>query len=266
MKTKIALLLISSVLLLSSCEIFDPIFNPSKSDCLLQKTSWSIPNDPAHEETLFTYDASENLTEVVKKSYDLEPDPYVERWTMTYSNNKLEKITHYTKFYADPEEKADEYVFHYNGDQPDSVAIFTAPSFNQAGYALLQYAGGKLSKVEDYNPDPAGSGYRLYYTRDLDWTGDNVTKITTTNLTGSVSSSDFEYDDKKTPLSHLGLAMTNFGSLAMLSSNNNVKKTYTGSDGTPHVFDRTYTYSAGGYPESLTLTDGVQTTYEYTCK
>ncbi len=69
------LLMLSFTLLLDSCEIIDPFINPPKDECILQKTSWSIPDDPAHGQIEYNYDSSGKLIEIVITDYDLEPNP-----------------------------------------------------------------------------------------------------------------------------------------------------------------------------------------------
>jgi len=264
--TKTILLLIITTLLLGSCEIIDPFINPPKDGCILQKTSWSIPNDPAHGETEFIYDSSGKLVEVIRTSYDLDPDPYVDRWAVTYSNDKLHQIKSFTKFYSDPEEALGEYLFIYNGNLPDTIKYSPEASYNNPTYTVTQYTGDKLIKLVDYILRPLDTIYSLYNTTEIEWTGDNISKTTATDFNGSQRIYEYEYDDKKTPLAHLGLALSSYGSLTMLSKNNVTKTTY--SPGTSvYVYEFTYTYNSTDYPiSSSPLKDGYPTNYEYDCK
>lgn len=266
MKTTTILLLVSTSLILGSCEIIDPFINPPKDECVLQKISWSIPNDPASEETEFNYDSSGKLIEVIKTGYDLEPDPTVSRWTMTYSNDKLDQLTSYFKFYSDPEEKTGDWLFYYNGNLPDSVHSPAVSVSSNASYTLTQYTGDKLVKLVDYIKRPNEPNYSIYNTTVLEWTGDNISKITYTNNFGSSRYYEYEYDDKKTPLGHLGLAVSAYGSLTMLSKNNVTKTTYYfGTD--VYIFETSYTYNSTDYPTSaIPAKDGYPTSYEYDCK
>lgn len=266
MISRTILLLVSATMLLGSCEIIDPFINPPKDECILQKMSWSIPNDPAHEETVFTYDTSGKLIEVVKTSYDLEPDPVVSRWTMTYSNDKLDKLSSFFKFYSDPEEKSGDWLFYYNGNLPDSIHSPAVSVSSNASYTLTQYTGDKLVKLIDYIKRPNEPNYSIYNTTDLEWNGDNISKITIINSAGSSRKYEYEYDDKKTPLGHLGLALSSFGSLSMLSKNNVTKTIYTlGTD--VYIYETSYTYNSTDYPTSaIPAKDGYPTSYEYDCK
>ena len=265
LKAKTILLLISITLLMGSCEIFDPIFNPQKDVCILQKTSWSIPNDPAHGETEFIYDSSGKLIEIIRTSYDLGPDPYIERWTMTYQGDLVHEIVSYTKL-SNPEEALGEYLFIYNGNLPDTIKFSPEASYNNQTYTVTQYSGDKLIKLVDHIMRPTETVYSVYNTTEIEWTGDNISKTTATDFHGSQRIYEYEYDDKKTPLAHLGLAMSSFGSLTMLSKNNVTKTTYSPGISV-HVFEYTYTYNSTDYPiSSSLLKDGYPTNYEYDCK
>ncbi len=266
MKTSTLVLLGCSFLLLNSCELIDPILNPVKDECILLNTSMSIPNDPAHEETEFTYNSAGQLIEVVKESYDMKPDPYVARWTMTYNNDTLHQISSYSKFYSDPEEKLGEYLFIYNGNLPDTIQYNPANTNSNPVFTVTEYSANKLIKLTDFLLSPQDSKYKLYATRVIDWTGDNISKITTNHNGGSSSTLEYEYDDKKAPLGNFGLAFTSFGSLAMLSQNNVTKLTYT-TNTTSHITETSYNYNSTDYPtQSAPVKDGYPTNYEYDCK
>ncbi|MEA1875769.1 MAG: hypothetical protein U9N86_02795 [Bacteroidota bacterium] len=266
MKEKSILLFIVLTVFLGSCELIDPIFNPVKNECILLKTSMSVPNDPANEETVFTYDSSGKLIEVVKTGYDLGSDPVVSRWTMTYSNDKLDKLSSFFKFYSDPEEKTGDWMFYYNGNLPDSIHAPAASASNNVSYTLTQYTGDKLVKLTDYLKRPNEPNYSVFNTTDLEWSGDNISKITITNNYGSSRFFEYEYDDKKTPLGHLGLALSSFGSLTMLSKNNVTKTTYTLGTNV-YISETSYTYNSTDYPISaIPAKDGYPTNYEYDCK
>ena len=266
MKTSSILLIACSILLLSSCELIDPILNPVKDECILLKTSWSIPNDPAHEETEFTYNVAGKLIEVIKESYDLEPDPYISRWTMTYNNDLLDQISSFSKFYSDPEEKLGDYIFFYDGNLPDTIKYKPASTSSNPTFTVIEYSSGKLFRLTDYVFRPHNSQYNIYSTQIIEWIGDNISKITNTSSAGSSSTTEYEYDDKKTPLGHLGLAFTSYGSLTMLSQNNVTKITYTTSS-ISRITEKTYTYNSTDYPiQVIPMKDAHPTVYEYDCK
>jgi hypothetical protein len=226
----------------------------------------SVPDDPAHEETEFKYNSAGQLIEVVKESYDTKTVPYVASWTMSYNNDTLHQISSYSKFYSDPEEKRGEYIFSYNNNLPDTIQYNPANTNSNPVFTVTEYSANKLIKLTDYLLSPQDSNYKLYATRDIDWTGDNISKITTTTNGVSSSTLEYEYDDKKTPLENLGLAFTSFGSLAMLSQNNVTKMTYT-SNTTSHITETTYNYNSTGYPtKSTPAKDGYSTNYKYDCK
>ena len=265
MKNHIILLLVGTTLILGSCELIDPFINPPKDACILQKTSWSIPNDPAHEDTEFLYDSSDKLIEVKKTSYDMGTTPDIARWTITYSNDKLDKLTSYYKFQGDQEEKIGEWLFQYSGNLPDTIKSPAANSSTNSLYYVAHYNSDKLVSLETYTLDLNGSSYSLFNKDDLEWTGENISKMTITNKYGSTRSYEYEYDDKKAPLGHLGLAVSSYGSLTMLSKNNVTKTTYYfGTD--VYVFETSYTYNATGYPISATPLEGATINYEYDCK
>ena len=266
MKKSSLILLGCSFFLLNSCEIINPILNPEKNDCILLSTSMSIPGDPAHEETEFTYDSSGKLTEVLRESYDLDPAPYISRWTMSYNNDLLYQISSYSKFYSDPEEKIGDFIFIYDGNLADTIKYEPANANSNPGFTVTEYSGNKLIKLTDYLFNPQDSQYKLYATRLIEWTGDNISKVTNNFNVGSSSTTEYEYDDKKAPLGNFGLAFTSYGSLAMLSQNNVTKLTYT-SNSTSHITETSYTYNSTDYPiQSIPAKDGYPTNLEYDCK
>lgn len=265
MKAKTIIILAFTSLIIVSCELINPILNPQTTGCILQKSSWSIPNDPAHESIEFTYNSSEKLTEVVKTSYDLEPDPYVEKWLMTYTNDKLHLIKWSSIFYSDPEESIGEYLFTYNGNLPDTIHYTPGNSSSNATYSVAQYNGDKLIKLLDYRLNPFDPNYSLFNTTDIVWTGDNISKVTSAQINGTPRIYDYEYDDKKAPLNHIGLTLSSYGSFTMLSKNNVIKTTMT-MGSIVYIYESTYTYNDTDYPTSQIPLDGATINYEYNCK
>ncbi|NQU88013.1 MAG: hypothetical protein HQ541_19875 [Mariniphaga sp.] len=268
MKNLLLFIVVIGILVLSSCDLFetdkdrgtDPI-----AGCFLQKTSWSIPNDPAHETTDYSYDTSGKLIEVLKKSWDLEPDPYIERTTISYNGDKLNQIKIYIT-YTDPEEMYAEYSFFYTGDLPDSITYPKPDPINDKGYMLAEYSGNKLSKLVFYNHSTFTYTYSEVANYNFEWTGDNIIKITLANINSTNASvTEYKYDDKKTPLSNLGLALTS-NLFTMLSSNNVIKSTRLNPDGSiSNTSETTYTYNDSDYPLTVTWSVGYPTNYEYDC-
>lgn len=269
MKNSFHFLLVIGILILSSCDLFedktDPDSDPS-SGCVLLETNLTIPNDPAHELTEYKYDASGNLIEVIEKAWDLQPDPYIDRTTISYNGDKVDRINTYFTFLADPEEAVAVYSFFFAGDLVDSITTIIGEPYNQNGYTLTEYSNNKLSKLISYNYNNLTSTYNEATSYTLEWTEDNITKITTSNINSTQSTiSEYEYDDKKTPLSNIGLAVTS-NMLTMLSNNNVIRHIYSAADGTVYSTTvTTYTYNDTDYPISMTWEGGYPTNYVYEC-
>jgi hypothetical protein len=269
MKTSFHFLLVIVILFFSSCDLFRDITNPDPdpaTGCVLVETNLTIPNDPAHELTEYKYNASGSLIEVIKKAWDMDPDPYIDRTTISYNGVKVNQIKTYFTFLSDPEEAHAVYTFFFEGDLVDSVRITSGEPYNQNGYMLTEYTGDKLSKLIGYNFNTVTSAYYENGTTSIDWTGDNITKTTTTNINSPQNSIiEYEYDDKKTPLNNLGLAVSS-NVLTMLSSNNVISRKNLAADGT--VFSTTetsYTYNDTNYPITSTWGGGYPTNYVYDC-
>jgi len=264
-QSKISLLLLSLALLLGSCEIIDPFINPPKDGCILQKTTWSIPDDPAHGHTDYNYDASGKLIEILITDYDLGSDPCVGRWEMTYSNDTLDRIDSFIKISGSQEQKTGNWAFQYSNNRPDTIRSQATEYFLADVYTVIEYSGDKLSKFNTYRYSTRDTLFQLYSTTDIEWTGDNISKVTITNSSGSQLKYEYEYDDKNAPIAHVGIALTSFGSITMLSKNNVTKTTYTlGSN--VYIYETSYSYNDAGYPITSTPLDGYATNYEYDCK
>ncbi len=265
MKQLSILVIILILMSLSSCEVINTFLNPSSGTCLLVNTSMNVPNDPAHVETSYTYNSTDQLIEVNKASYDLDPHPYVDRWEMSYSGNKLNEIKYFTKFLSDPEEQHTTHTFYFVGDLVDSIDIVGSLTYGPIkGYIKTSYQNNKLDSVWTYHKNAMGNQYEWYSTTVLTWTGDNVTKVNNEykTQTGSIT---YEYDDQNAPMNHFGLAFSRFGSYAMLSKNNVIKITQIIWDGSSYVTDYTISYTANGYPSEIAQKDIPPTTYEYSC-
>jgi|GEM_PF-3731951 len=253
--------------LLTSCEFVNLILNPPTNDCVLQKTTWSIPNDPGQTINEYTYDANGYLAEVSRTMYDQGEDPTVSRLTVTYANNLVDQINVYFKFKNDPEQLETNYVFFYNGNLPDSIHYTWGETYNfREGYFLATYSEAHLTQLLEYNYNLFDKTYILSRTTTIEWTGDNVSKVTATDVYGNTSSHEYEYDDKKTPLNHLGMALSTFGSFTMLSKNNVTKSIYTVPDSTQYITEFAMTYNDSGYPVTITPDNDYPTQLEYICK
>ena len=138
-------------MLIVSCELIDPFINPPKDDCVLQKTTWSIPDDPAHSSTEYSYDSSGKLIEITSEVYDLDPDPIINGWVISYSNDKVDQINSYWKSYDDPQQTEKDVSFFYDGDLPDSIFYKYGEVYGtNQGYYTANYSGDKLIQLIDY--------------------------------------------------------------------------------------------------------------------
>ncbi len=129
----------------------------------------------------------------------------------------------------------------------------------------MTYNGDELQQIESFFKisNTRDTLFQVYNTTDIEWTGDNISKVTVTNSSGSQQM--YEYDDKKAPLAHVGLALSSFGSLTMLSKNNVTKTTHTIGSGV-YIHETSYSYNDSGYPTISTPLDGYATNYQYNCK
>ena len=269
MKNSFHYFLVIVILFFSSCDLIKDITDPDSdpaTGCVLVETNLTIPDDPAHELTEYKYNSSGYLIEVTKKAWDMDPEPYIDRTTISYNGDKVNQIKTYFTFLSDPEEAVAVYTFFFEGDLVDSIRITSGEPYNQNAYTLTEYTGDKLSKLINYNFNAVSSDYFEAGTISIDWTGDNITKTTTSNINSPQNTiSEYEYDDKKMPLNSLGLAVSS-NMLTMLSNNNVVRHKYLSADGT--VFSTTetsYTYNDTNYPITSTWAGGYPTNYVYDC-
>ena len=267
MKTKAFFALLSMSVLISSCELLDPFLNPTSSACQLISTSFSIPDDPAHTETEYVYDTSDKLIEVTRSDYDLNSSAYVDRWEITYSGNKVDQIKKYFTFLNDPEELMTTFTFYFTGDFPDSIASFSDNGYQQTyAYSLCTYTNNKITHLTEHRYYPIDSTSALYKTIDFVWAGENISKITSQFANIGTTISEYEYDDKKAPMDHLGLSFVTFGTYTMLSKHNVTSVIITLLDGSIRNTSFTINYNDQDYPISTKPSDYYTTTYTYTCK
>lgn len=268
MKTSILPCLLISLLCLSSCDLIKPFIPPDEKDCILQKTVWDVPGDPAKDITEYSYDADGALREIEKTSWDMNDSPnwYV-RWEISGPASLPDQIASYYHMPNQPEELEIEYLIFYTGDLPDSISYHYGQAYNyQTGYFKMQYnANNKLIQLVDNRYQQFNQTWSVT-TTDLQWTGDNLTRMTTLDYLGSTTIREFEYDDKKRPLIHPGLAFSNYGALTMLSANNVVKSSRTNWDGSISTIVYTINYNDAGYPVSIDPDNDYPTTFQYSCK
>ena len=263
---KIGIVFLSTAMLsISSCDIIDPFLNPQGTECLLIKTTYSIPDGTASTNTGFEYDSSDKLVEVKRIQGDLSSDTFIERWEISYSNDQVDRIRSFTKFQSDPEEDNEDYRFFYKGNLPDSIAYVREGVYNLTGYLIATYTNDQLTRLVDYRYKPLDSTYFVYNTSNLEWSGNNLKKITSLNVNGEQTTEELEYDNKKSPLSCLGLAFSSYGSLVMLSSNNVTQSKKTIWDGTLRTTSFVYTYLSSDYPKSCKPSNDNATNFQYRC-
>jgi len=259
------------VMILSSCEVFDTFFNQSESDCQLLSTEWSIPNDPAKLTTEYIYDADDKLIELIRTDYDLDDSNSIIRFEITYTGDKINEIIYYSKFLTQVEQKQLRYVFYFLGDEVDSVAVTGFNDYEYTNdYILTKYENGKLVELKTYQIDAINGDDVLTRTKVLTWTGDNVSSIGRQFINGSMSTVNYEYDDKNSPLVSVGLAIANHKLFTILSKNNLIRASQPGGvlGGTGEIVYE-ISYNDNDYPESIQEIlnyDTYPTTYTYDCK
>ncbi|NNF36153.1 MAG: hypothetical protein HKN68_18755 [Saprospiraceae bacterium] len=219
--------------------------------CILQKISFRIADGSAGYDVDFTYDSQERLVELVRTEFDIG-DPYSNSYAIEYGSDGVKKITTSNSLYNGGEI----YDFNYINSLIDSVQISYYPddSFWSRRYIRIHYNGDKISRLDFFNNNIAQGGYVLNRQEDILWNGENVAQA------GDWS---YTYDDKPSALRHIGMAFTDFESMAMLSKNNIATSTYASGNSNTY----TYTYNDQGYPITLDrgYGDGL-VYYEYSCK
>jgi hypothetical protein len=253
---KIYVLIIAAMIIASvSCEK-DETNQDGLETCILQKTTWSIPNDPAEIITNFTYDGDGNLMEIERKEFDLSSDPFITLYELTYNGNQLQKIKR--SFDGTP---SNEHIFYYSGDKIDSVHQKSIPSEIPwaESYFLVEYLNNKVSKVVSYNYNFSSGLYTSNSSTELEWTGNNVTRLIYNYSSGQPVIIDYLYDDKKSPLESVGLGFLDYTDFTVLSENNVIKA---------GDVDVEISYNSLGYPVSIKRNAPYEypTSYEYSCK
>lgn len=167
------------------------------------------------------------------------------------------------------------YNLIYNGNQLTTVneAQSLTPGYVQKSISTITYSGGKLSKIRRATiNDDTPPVELLYITYDLQYIGNNLSKVTTTKGDSSgvippviqvINYSNF--DANKNPFNTLPLEFnvatlntlnTSFGLFGLNA--NNTGKVIAGADSANYI----YTYNKAGFP--LTATSGGETiTYTY---
>jgi hypothetical protein len=274
MRNALYVFTLAGLCFLYSCEKDEP--NIVKGTCQLMSTTFNIPNDPAKTLTMFSYNGSDQLVGIVEDQYDLSSSvDYSSRWALSYTGDKLDKITEFTTFLNDPEEEGTSYSFFYEGDLVDSIAVdLNRPNITGSYTHLdesfydMEYDGKKLVKLTEYKTVTADNSIDSFETT-LIWTGNNITEIT--GYFGStLITTTYTYDDKKTPLRNFGLSFTGYGALTGLSENNVLTSRFTLS-GTLRGVNNIMEYNNNDYPTSIT-SESVGSSYafyptlfEYTC-
>jgi len=233
-------------------------------DCRLVKRSFDIPNDPAREEAIYSYDNQERLTGITVTSYDRDPLPYITRTSITYNGNNLEELNTYSTFMSDPEERNFQYQFFYENGELDSIKLDGYNAFeNTDSYMLLEFSSGQLSQMQTYFYNATSMSYELSGTTNYTWDQNNLVQSQTISATGSMSSTTYTYDNMNKAAGTEALAYSM--DVSLLSENNVtsiVRTTEFGSNAENYI----YTYNSMGYP--ATSTQGNQYPlyeYEYEC-
>jgi hypothetical protein len=267
MKKLFGFILLSSLFLMSTCDPdqIDPV-GPDLDSCQLQKTTWSIPGDPANTTTEFFYNSSDQLTEVVRTAIDQNPsDPWVERWVMTYAGDQLTQLKAHVSG-----ELATTYDFYWVGTQVDSVWYDHIWPHPYQGYVLTEFVNDQLVGTSDFRFNPSDTTFNMYRIIDLTWQNGNVTRMETTYGDGVLSVTNYTYDNQRTPLYHFGLTNTSFMGFRDLSMNNvlSFTRTDTYPDGTVYDYEHSFShsYNEAGYPTTMAQDGGNPTYYEYLCQ
>lgn len=268
---KILLMTTALLLLLSGCETIEEWLKKLQEEpaCQLISMELDIPADPARSLTEFFYNADGQLTEVKDSEYDLKPLPYVTRYELTYAGNNLSVIQIHTKFYEEPEKTDHTWSFFYSGDLIDSIFVQNGETYgNSSGYYLTEYSGDLISKLTYYHIDAASGAATQHDTRLLTWTGDNLTEVIWNYPNADPMVYSYTYDDKKTPLNSIGLALSPYGDLSLLSKNNVVSRSTSYSGTVTNTTNYELEYNEQGYPVSvrdMQTWDTYPTVYEYDC-
>jgi len=217
----------------SNNSVDDVAFSYNSDNQVIKTVYTSTFNGDTNSSTsVLTYDAKGNLVKQESEDYTTE---------YTYnSDNKVIKEDGFEDNILN-----DRYEYEYN-------------------------SSGQLIKTQQYRISQDGStatknGYTTYEyantttknpIRSKSFSQDGLTLLSTT---------EFEYDDKKTPLSALQL-----GTISAESENNVTKQTYKNSN-TTELTTYTYEYNEKGYPVKVTesdLSNGSTTIdiYTYDCK
>ena len=271
MKKLLPFLLVLS-LVLTSCEIIENILNDPFADpvCQLLKTEWLEPDYSNKTTKTFTYNDQNQLIEIKQEDYDNTPTPYVTRYEMSYTDKKLSKVKQYYKFYDQAEKLSFSYDFYYDGDLIDSVFQQTYDVYgDNKGYYLLNYSGDHPIQLTFYHIDPNTSSTTVHHTVNLTWTGNNVTKVVSQYQNSSPSVFEYFYDDKKAPLTSIGLAVCQFPEFSLISENNVIKRYFSYGSNTPDTTNYELTYNTNDYPASirdLRTWATYPTNYSYNCK
>ncbi len=275
MKSGFYLLALAGMVFITSCDKDDPIITNDET-CVLLESIWDAPNDPSKGITEYNYNSAGQLIEIAKADYDLDPTPYNERWTLTYDGNQVSRVNHYTQFRTDPEDEHEITYFFYENDLVDSISVDAnrppitgTYTYKDESYMLLEYSGDKVVKLTTYLTLTVDNSIVEDVTT-LDWTGNNVTKITRL-LGGELVSTIYTYDDKKRPYRNFTMAFAQTQSLFNLSENNVLSNRYTYA-GIMRGSDFTYEYNSDDYPISSSYTDLANgwtpppIVYTYDCK
>lgn len=197
----------------------------------------------------------------------------LQNFDIKYTGNSIVQIIYNTN--SSSTSYATTYDLVYSGNQLTTVneAQNLAPGFVQKSISTISYSGGKISKIRraSFNDDNPPVEV-LYVSYDLQYVGNNVSKVTTT--TGDSAGVNapvikvFTYsnfDSNKNPFSTLPIEFnistlntlnTSFGLFGL--SANNTGKLVAETNAAIYV----YTYNKDGFPISAT-SGGETVTYSY---
>lgn len=233
-------------------------------DCRLVKRTFDIPNDPAREEAVYSYDDQDRLTGITVTSYDRDPLPYITRTSISYNGNNLDELNTYSTFMSDPEERNFRYQFFYVNGELDSIKLDGYNAFeNIDSYMLVEFNSGKLSQMQTYFYNPTMMSYELNGTTSYTWDQNNVVLSETVTPDGTMSSTSYIYDNMNKAIGTEALAYSM--NVSLLSENNMTSVIRTTEFGS-NTETYTYTYNSMGYP--ATSSQGSQYPlyeYDYEC-
>jgi hypothetical protein len=219
-------------------------------------------------------DSKNNSCQLISVAESSEDDSNTIAYT--YENNKIVKaITTYTDG-GQPEVYTSNITYNANGfiteiNDDGEKTVFTYNSNNEIikaedfyGTATIddrtefEYASGRIIKVQFYSQTNTGTFVKGEYDvfEYASASSKNPVKIKSYSANGTLSStSEFEYDDKKNPLTDYPAVMKISALYGEPVENNVTKKTWTSPGSTQtEITTNVYEYSSSGFPTKETET------------